>query len=205
MTINLPKDWTAVTVRQYQALQSIFANKEADVYAKNLAIISALSGVKVDDLHGLSLKSYTKVMNVLGYLNEEIENKLTRKFKLNGKRYKMFTDLYELNGGQYITLMHLLKEQDATVANLHQIMAVFCAPWRKRFLWVGEYKYTGDDFEQIAKEMLDLPVSVAYPLANFFLFNSAKLEKATLESSVSKLKKLMREKKSARTKAVSDG
>ena len=149
MTINLPKDWTEVSVEQYQALQ--FIVDEDDIYVKNISIIAIMSGIETSKLEKVSLKSYTKLMNSLDFLNSPIENKLTRKFKLSGKKYKMVTDLYELNGGQYITLMHLLKNEDDTVRNLHQLMAVFCTPFKKKFLWFGKYEYEGDNHQEVSR------------------------------------------------------
>lgn len=203
MTINLPKDWTEVSVEQYQALQ--FIVDEDDIYVKNISIIAIMSGIETSKLEKVSLKSYTKLMNSLDFLNSPIENKLTRKFKLSGKKYKMVTDLYELNGGQYITLMHLLKNEDDTVRNLHQLMAVFCTPFKKKFLWFGKYEYEGDNHQEVSREMLDLPISIAYPLASFFLLNSERYESNMLASSVKQIKKIMKTEGLAPSKANTVG
>ena len=128
MKIEIPKDWTQVTLKQFQAIQAMLKD-EGDVYQKNTELISILSGKDIKEVEKIALKGYTEILKVLEFINEPIENKLTNTFKLNGKKYRVISDIYKLNGGQYITLQHLLKDSDSVINNLHQIMAVFAIPY----------------------------------------------------------------------------
>lgn len=192
MKIELPKDWTQVTLKQFQAIQALLKDKEAEVYQKNAEIISVLSGMDLADVEQLSLKSCNDIMNVLKFISEPIENKLTHKFNLKGKRYRIVSDVYKLNGGQYITLQHLLKDPDRVIDNLHEIMAIF-AIQDERF-WYGwrKGKYDSKKHEEVAQAMLDCPVTIVQPLAAFFLLSWKRFAEHSLASSVKEVKKAER-------------
>ena len=192
MKIELPKDWTQVSLKQFQAIQAMLKD-EGDVYQKNTELISVLSGWELKDVEKISLKGYTQVMKVIEFIGQPIENKLTRKFNLKGKRYRIISDIYDLNGGQYITLQHLLKDPDKVIDNLHQIMAVFAVPYERKWWGWKQGKYDSDKHEEIAEEMLSLPVSIAQPLSSFFFANWKKSVERMLVSSESQARKLEKE------------
>jgi hypothetical protein len=124
MKIELPNSWEGVTIEQFQALQKILAEK-GDEYATNVAIISIMSGVPVDEIETYSLKTYAKCMRTLSFLSEQLLGEVQKVVEFGGFRYDVITDVYNLNGGQYITLMHLMKDPDKVIDQLHEIMAVF--------------------------------------------------------------------------------
>ena len=207
MKIELPKDWTQVTLKQFQAIQALLKDEEADVYQKNTEMIAILSGMDLADVAQLSLKSYAKIMKVLEFISEPMENKLTRKFKLNGKKYRIVSDVYKLNGGQYITLQHLLRDSEKVIDNLHQIMAIFAIPYERKWWGWKRAEYDSNNHERVSEEMLDLPVSIAQPLSAFFLDNWMRYAERMLAFSEMQAKwterKLVRELK--RIKPNTDG
>lgn len=191
MQITLPKDWSQVTLKQFQAIQALLKD-EGTVYSKNAEIISVVSGMDISDIERLSLKSYTKIMNALEFITQPIENKLIRDFKLNGNRYRVVHDIYQITGGQYITLQHLLANPDAVIDNLHHIMAVFVIPYQKRWWGWKRADYNADRHEEIAQEMLSCPINIIHPLSGFFLDNWQRFGERMLESSVKETKKAER-------------
>jgi hypothetical protein len=130
MKIELPNSWAGITVEQFQALQRILAEK-GDEYPTNVAIISIMSGVPVDEIETYSLKTYAKCMQTLSFLTEQLVGQVQKVVEFGGVRYDVITDVYNLNGGQYITLMHLMKDPDKVIDQLHEVMAVFLVPKRK--------------------------------------------------------------------------
>lgn len=191
MKIQLPRDWSQVTLKQFQAIQALLRD-EGDVYQKNSEIISILSGMDVMEVQRLSLKSYAAVMKTLEFISQPMENRLTRRFKLDGLRYRVVSDIYQLNGGQYITLQHLLKDPKKVTDNLHQIMAIFVIPFERKWWGWKRKDYDSSKHEEIAQAMLDCPVSIIHPLSGFFLDNWKMFERHTLESSVKEVKKAER-------------
>jgi hypothetical protein len=191
MKITLPKDWSQVTLKQFQAIQALLED-EGTVYSKNAEIISVVSGMDISEVERLSLESYTKVMNALEFITQPIEKKLKRDFKLNGKRYRVVHDIYQITGGQYITLQHLLGNPESVIDNLHHIMAVFVIPYERKWWGWKRGEYNADKHEEVAQEMLSCPIDIIHPLSGFFLDNWKRYAERMLESSVKETKKAER-------------
>jgi len=192
MKIELPNSWEGVTVEQFQALQRILAEK-GDEYATNVAIISIMSGTPMDEIETYSLKTYAKCMNTLSFLTEQLVGEVQKAVEFNGKKYQVITDVYDLNGGQYITLMHLMKDPDKVIDQLHEIMAVFLVPKKKTWYGWKKQPYNADKHKEIAEQMLQAPMTIVQPLSAFFLSSYLASAKHILESSVRQAEKVKRQ------------
>ncbi len=206
MKIELPNSWEGVTIEQFQALQKILAEK-GDEYATNMAIISIMSGVPVDEIETYALKTYAKCMRTLSFLSEQLVGEVQKAVEFGGLRYDVITDVYKLNGGQYITLMHLMKDPDKVIDQLHEIMAVFLVPKEKTWWGWKSQKYNSKKHKEIAEAMLQAPMTIVQPLSAFFLTSYLKSAKHILESSVRKAEKIKKqaEKKLRRLKQNTAG
>ena len=192
MKIELPNSWEGVTIEQFQALQKILAEK-GDEYATNMAIISIMSGVPVDEIETYALKTYAKCMRTLSFLSEQLVGEVQKAVEFGGLRYDVITDVYKLNGGQYITLMHLMKDPDKVIDQLHEIMAVFLVPKEKTWWGWKSQKYNSKKHKEIAEAMLQAPMTIVQPLSAFFLTSYLKSAKHILESSVRKAEKIKKQ------------
>ena len=192
MKIELPNSWESVTVEQFQALQRILAEK-GEEYATNVAIISIMSGVPVDEIETYSLKTYAKCMQTLSFLTEQLVGEVQKAVEFGGIRYDVITDVYNLNGGQYITLMHLMKDPDKVIDQLHEVMAVFLVPKKKTWYGWKKGKYDPEKHKEISEAMLQAPMTIVQPLSAFFLSSYLKSAKHILESSVKKAEKIKRQ------------
>jgi hypothetical protein len=159
MKIELPNSWEGVTIEQFQALQKILAEK-GDEYATNVAIISIMSGVPVDEIETYSLKTYAKCMRTLSFLSEQLLGQVQKVVEFGGLRYDVITDVYKLNGGQYITLMHLMKDPDKVIDQLHEIMAVFLVPKKKTWWGWKKQPYNSEKHKEVAEAMLQAPMTI---------------------------------------------
>ena len=206
MKIELPNSWEGVTIEQFQALQKILAEK-GDEYATNVAIISIMSGVPVDEIETYSLKTYAKCMQTLSFLTEQLVGDVQKVVEFGGFRYDVITDVYNLNGGQYITLMHLMKEPDKVIDQLHEVMAVFLVPKKKTWYGWKKGKYDPERHKEISEAMLQAPMTIVQPLSAFFLSSYLMSAKHILESSVKKAEKVKRqaERRLRRLKQNTDG
>ena len=192
MKIELPNSWSGVTVEQFQALQRILAEK-GDEYATNVAIISIMSGVPVDEIETYSLKTYAKCMQTLSFLTEQLVGEVQKAVEFGGVRYDVITDVYNLNGGQYITLMHLMKDPDKVIDQLHEVMAVFLVPKKKTWYGWKKGKYDPEKHKEVSEAMLQAPMTIVQPLSAFFLSSYLMSAKHILESSVRKAEKVKKQ------------
>jgi hypothetical protein len=98
-----------------------------------------------------------------------------------------------LNGGQYITLMHLMKDPDKVIDQLHEVMAVFLVPKKKTWYGWKKGKYDPERHKEVSEAMLQAPMTIVQPLSAFFLSSYLKSAKHILESSVRKAEKVKRQ------------
>lgn len=176
MKIEVPTSWDAVTVRQWQAIQALFkesakkgeglegAKKDVHDFNTECALISILTGVDMDEILSLHRSAHNVIMNNLAFLSQPIHGKLKTRVKVNGRRYKFEKVARKINGGQWLTLMHFLQDEDKVDENLHNLMACYAY----RYNWFTA-KYNGKIHEEVASDMLDLPITVVKPLTDFFL------------------------------------
>ena len=194
MNIQLPNNWKDVSIQQFQALRGILA-EEGEDYLTNVAIISIMSGVSVDDIETYSLKTYHKCMDTLSFLSEQMVGGVDKVVEFGGVRYDVITDVYDLSGGQYVTLMHLMKDSEKVIDHLHEVMAVFLLPRKK--VWHGWMKqaYNAKAHNEVAEAMLQAPMTIVQPLSAFFLSSYLKSATLILESSVKQAEKIQRQAK----------
>jgi len=214
MKIDIPNKWEAVTLREFQAVTKLF--KEAEPKLETLkgnkkqrfqfelecAIISTLSGADMDDILNLHNGAHIALMNTIGFLSEPITGKVQTKVKVNGRKYYFEKDAKKITGGQWITIMHFLDNEDKIDENLHNLLACFAYDVK----WFSK-KYNGSDHNRIAEDMLDLPISFVKPLTDFFLLDwvaSVKNMGVYLGIKGKQLKRRA-EKELARSKASTDG
>jgi hypothetical protein len=166
--IQLPSSWSEVTVEQFAALQNVMKHDDLHEYEKNVAIISIMSGWSEAAVKELSLKSYTNVMKSLAFLSSAVEGKLQKYMMANGTKYRIESDVEKLTGGQYITLMHLMKDQDKVMDNMADIMALFCIPSKKTWFGWKDGTYNSEQHNAVAADMKKAKMDVVYPLTAFF-------------------------------------
>lgn len=176
MKIEVPTSWEVVTVRQWQAIQALFkesavkgeglegGKKDVHDYNTECALISILTGEDMDDILSLHRSAHNSIMNNLAFLSQPIEGKLKTRIKINGRRYKFEKVARNINGGQWLTLMHFLQDEEKIDENLHNLIACYAY----RYKWFSA-KYNGKIHEEVARDMLDLPITVVKPLTDFFL------------------------------------
>lgn len=199
MKITIPNSWDGVTLGEYQAVNKQL--KESSERLKNLegrekatfqhnvecALISTLSGVSIDDIMGLTVDNHNRLMNELGFLSRPIEGKVRTNARVNGKRYYFEKHAKKINGGQWITLMHFLEDEENIEQNLHNLIA--CFAYRKRWF---KKEYKGDNHEEVANDMLSLPITFVKPLTDFFLQDYLNYVGRTMRYSVFLLKGMKR-------------
>lgn len=166
--IEIPSSWSEVTVEQFTALQNVMKHDDLHEYEKNVAIISIMSGWSEAAVKELSLKSYTNVMKSLAFLSSAVEGKLQKYMMANGKKYRIESDVEKLTGGQYITLMHLMKDQDKVMDNMADILALFCIPSTKTWFGWKDGTYNSEKHNAVAADMKKAKMDVVYPLTAFF-------------------------------------
>lgn len=199
MKIEVPTSWESVTLKQYQAINALFkeskdkgeglegSDKELHDFNTECALISLLTGTDMDEILSLNRSAHNRIMNELGFLSQPVVGTVKTKVKVNGHRYYFEKEAKKINGGQWISLMHFLQDEDKIDENLHNLLACFAY----RYKWFRS-KYNGKIHEDVAKDMQELPITVVKPLTDFFLQSYLKSATRTLRYSEIALKAIQR-------------
>ena len=175
MKITIPTSWEGVTLREYQAYHMLLkeaaekletsTNPKVSEFETECAIIALFSGEDMDEILSLHQGAHNRLYNQLAFLQQPIVGKMQTKYTLNGTKYYFEKNADKINGGQWITLQHFLKQD--IEANLHNLMACFAYRVHKYRFW--KHTYEPKRHEAVAIDMLDLPMTVVKPLTDFFL------------------------------------
>lgn len=189
MKITIPTSWEGVTLREYQAYQVLLTeaaekikqstNPQVTEFETECAIISLFSGEDMDEILSLNQGSHNSLYNQLAFLQDDIQGKVKDSYKVNGTKYYFEKNADKINGGQWLTLQHFLKED--IDGNLHNLMACFAYRVHKYRFW--KHTYEPNKHEHVAVDMLDLPMTVVKPLTDFFLHRWERYASLTLRFS----------------------
>ena len=198
MKITIPTSWEGVTLREYQAYQALITeaaerikdstNPKITEFETECAIIALFSGEDMDEILALHQGAHNRLYNQLGFLQDPITSTVKTKHKVNGTTYYFEKNADKINGGQWITLQHFLKED--VDANLHNLIACFAYRVHKYRWW--KHTYEEKKHVDVAIDMLDLPMTVVKPLTDFFLHRWEKYVQLTLRSLEITAKELQR-------------
>lgn len=162
--MKLSKNWSEVTIRQYQALALL---KQDDPIEYLVNVIAILARVPVEEVEALSLEQLKKFSAQTIFLNRLPDSeKIATKVRINGLHYKLNLGVQDLSFGQYIDQKTIAKLDH--IENMHKFLAVRLIPMeRKYFVVWREGAYKGIDHAQELQD--NLTMDVAYPIFVFFL------------------------------------
>ena len=175
----IPKDWKGINIKQFIQLYPTFkvegvgdgvevdykvlAHRIIDNKAKQLSIIMNISekeAMNCTNKEGHQVKLL---------LETPLPTKIVKTFRLKGIVYQFNMDANALNTGGYVGSMNAIKEDP--IKNMHVSMFNLAKPVKYSWLrakWIP-YEFKNEDIGDRMKDFLDMPISVAYPIAVFFL------------------------------------
>ena len=199
MKIEVPTSWEAISLKKYQAINALFKEskskgeplkdkaKELHDYNTECALISLLTDTDMDEILSLNRSAHNAIMNNLTFLKQPIIGKVKTRTRVNGKRYYFEKNARKITGGQWISLMHFLEDENKLDENLHNLLACFAY----RIKWLMP-KYDGKIHEDVSKDMQELPITFVKPLTDFFLQSYLKYAMRTLRFSEIALRAIQR-------------
>jgi len=201
MKIELPKDWSAVTIDQFQKLSKIKYD-EVDGLDNMIELISVLSGIEIQKLYDVAYCDIIKIWNVVGWVSEfKPSEELVKEFIIKDVTYVANLDVRQMSAGQLIDLKHYLKV-GASIDNIHNILSIFYIPKGKKYNEVS-IEDIGEIFQN------NLSIAIAYPLQVFFCNRLSKWKSLTADYTIkSSMMKRMKSRMgllTKRTRSMKDG
>ena len=186
MQIELPRGWDQVTLRQYVGLfdlNSMDGSEDERVFAT----IALMADVDIDAVRKIRMKDLGRCIRHLRFLQQPIEGRVKKYIKMGSTRYRVTRKAETMKAGQYIDLNHFLTNEKAP-KNFADIMAVLLEPTRLG-LMVREKRPL--EHQEIRDKVMELPVTVIKPIADFFLQKYGGSERDTVDYFLMKMKEQM--------------
>ena len=140
----------------------ILQDEKSNLY-KLMDIISLFSGISVDMLKKCNLDAIKSID--INWCFKEIDKEIVKVFEINGVKYG-FVDVNNLTLAEYADLEYVSQEKEAEYQNIHKVTAILYRPLINDIV----EEYNSDTLNERAELFKDeMPISVLYPVFNFFL------------------------------------
>jgi hypothetical protein len=207
MNISLPSKWSDIKIIDFIKIQQIIKDKSFEEeyddavlceFERMIHLIAAISDKDISEIKQLDLKSLGEIRKAIDFIfhPELIEKRLPQYFIHHKKYYKVISDVRKLSAGEYIDLSTFTK--DGSDNKLHEVMALFCYPCN----WLGQRKKKPENFSEI---LLDLPITICYPVAVFFYQNYNNSLEAIQNYLMKQMEKQIQELTAEATQHIGDG
>lgn len=156
--------WDKITVGQFQAITKVSNDTTIDDTDKACRLISIIYNMPLEQVEDLEMDKFNELAAATGKMLgvKEMPGKPVRTFKANGKKYGIVYDVSKLTHRQYVESVHWSND---TIANMHLIIASIVQPVSFFGKW-GKNK--AENHAQVAKDILDAPITVVYHTCVFF-------------------------------------
>lgn len=163
---KLPKSWDDVTLRHLIEIENIRNDKSIDGEAysdltRNLLMMSLFTGVPYSNYEEMPMNELKEDIKSIEFLKELPSDKLRKKFKCGGYKWKVNFDINELTANDFVEHYELTKDSTKVISNANKIMALYCQCYKYGF----KKKLENKDKAEILKET---PITILYPLVVFF-------------------------------------
>jgi len=148
--IIIPESLTEINIEMFQKINQIKDEYEID---RELAVVSCLTGLKVDEILDLPLTNYCKIKELCTFINDEVDKKPTLFVTIDGIKYGYRYKISEMITNEFIDYDFLKKDNQSTIENLHLLMAILYRPIIDDK--IPEYKYL-KLFKSIIKPKKDI-------------------------------------------------
>jgi len=198
--IVIPKSFKDVKVKDYIALRPILEREYDNPISRTIDLLTVFNEAEeVKKLKPIELPK-------LDFLFEEPKREVEQYFDINGKSYGIVNHINDLEAGQYISVVSMLKglaeNPNLHIEQLHEILACVIFPVdENRKVKNIEPSY----FRNLAKDIYEhMSIEDAYPMAVFFLNLSAALTKCTQDYLNQKLATMTTEAKELMLETAKD-
>jgi len=201
----IPKNWDEVSVDLFVKLYPTFKNKDLglnEIIEQKQLQLSMIKGISFKDAENCL---ETEAKEVKKLLDTPLPTKIVKYFSLpryktnletgekvsDGKTtYRFNIDANELNSSGYVGIMNAIKEDP--IKNLHATLFNLATPvyslWRLK-----SYEFSNAEVGDRMEEFKQMPISIAYPIAVFFLNLSKALIPVTEDYLMESLRKMEKE------------
>lgn len=202
--MKIPKSFKEILVREYIKLRPILEKEYDNPFSKIIDILSVFN--ERTEVLGKTIKEINLIAEGFNFMYAEPSKKLEQYFEINGSRYGIVNHVSDLNAGQYISVVSLLKDladrPNLSYEIIHEILACVVFPVdKKRKVLNIEPSYYRKVSEDIYNHM---SINDAYPIAVFFCNLSESLTSLMQDYSIGKAENNLTEAKEIQLEVAKD-
>jgi hypothetical protein len=163
--IVVPTKWSAVTLKQYLALQRDLKVYGEDENAYVACLLHHLCGFSAEYLHNLDTETFIKIKKDLTGFMTNTDSELQRFIKIDGVEYGFEPNLSKMSYGSYLDITK--HDTFAIDENWAKIMSILYRPVKRKSMGTYEIEeYALKDNEAL---FLEVPMDVHYGALFFFV------------------------------------
>lgn len=165
--------WDNITVGKYQQIYDILQGQNFEhAVDRQIQLLACLDDRPAEYYEGLPLQELLRDhVPRVSFLTDEppVVPDPPKYLHANGRRYKVVYDFRDLSAGQFIDMMSVAKTPEEIVMSVNKLLAVLCLPVEKGWLKKAKTRQYGYiPFDDVADDMLQVPISEALAVAGFF-------------------------------------
>ncbi len=134
---KFPQTWKEVTLDQFQKINQLSIEDEIDF---ELAMISILAGIPIDNILDLPVTEYKRLKEACSFINVNPDSRPKNIIEIDGVKYGYRNDVRKMKTSEYIDFDTM---SASGVENMHIIMAILYRPIVK----VGNLEKDPFDYE----------------------------------------------------------
>lgn len=178
------KNWNEMDLSHYKKLFEIIRKDWENELDMNLAMVSVLSDIPIEDITNMEVNKLQEFINNLKFIETPYKPKTPETtYNIGNKEYKVFFNVNKMTASQYIDFQNFYKQYDDFMPNL---AACFLLPNGKKY---------GEDYDPIDEaEFLNTHLTIdIFSDIMFFFVNLLQVSTlSTLHSSEREMKKRLR-------------
>lgn len=178
------KNWNEMDLSHYKRLFEIIRKDWENELDMNLAMVSVLSDIPIEDITNMEVNKLQEFINNLKFIETPYKPKTPETtYNIGNKEYKVFFNVNKMTASQYIDFQNFYKKYDDFMPNL---AACFLLPNGKKY---------GEDYDPIDEaEFLNTHLTIdIFSDIMFFFVNLLQVSTlSTLHSSEREMKKRLR-------------
>jgi len=176
--INVPNDWSAISLNKYLALKADMDAYEGENEAVIACMFQHLCDFPIEHLDSLDIDTYNKIVNDLSKLLQSTELPLQRFIMIDGVEYGFEPNLSKMAYGAYVDIANY---EGLTIDyKWAEVMSILYRPVTKKL--GNMYDIKRYDAIKNARPFLDVSMDVHFGALFFFTTLSKELQSSILKS-----------------------
>lgn len=163
----IPTKWDKVSTRQFMQfdkLQKIEVDTDIDRIELLIKKASVLSGLSIEEVEELPM---SELDNIKTLADTPMNQKIYKTFKLDGVWYEFILNPKELSAERYAGIMEAIKLDP--IQGIASTLFHLAKPFKLQLLNRKYYRLEESQIPKVLNDFGELPITVSYPIAVFFL------------------------------------